>query len=506
MALTYFGQQDGKGLILGLSSDTKPTTPTAGLLFLEMDTEKWFNVVAGAWTLIVSTVYAQRGNNFSDVTSMSSARSNLGLGNVNNTADSTKPISILTQAALDLKAPLASPTFSGTVTGITASMVGLSNVTNESKSTMFTNATFTGTFAVAAGSIGNAALANSAITNLSGTNSGDNAVNSLYSGLVSNATHTGDATGSTALTVVKINGTSLAALATGILKNTTGTGVPSIAIAVDFPTLNQSTTGSAATLTTPRAINGTNFDGSTAITITAAANTLTGTTLASGVTASSLTSLGILASLVIGAGTSAVTPLKLTSGTLNTSPVAGGYEYDGAANYITNDTTSGRGLILVEQKFRLTAAGATISTIANFFGTTSNISLVSGAEYEIEIECWYLKTTAGTVTWTFTNSAAPTSMSLHYELSPITGIVTTAAASTLVGDQYNITVVAPTVVTGSLTTAVNHRAFFKIRLLNSTGTSLKVQATASAGTITPGINSNWKVRRVPAANTGAFAS
>lgn len=79
----------------------------------------------------------------------------------------------------------------------------------------------------------------------SGTNTGDNAVNSLYSGLVSNATHTGDATGATALTVVAINGTNLGGLATGILKNTTGTGVPSIASAGDFPTLNQNTTGTA---------------------------------------------------------------------------------------------------------------------------------------------------------------------------------------------------------------------------------------------------------------------
>ncbi|MBK7134069.1 MAG: hypothetical protein IPH69_14990, partial [Bacteroidales bacterium] len=42
-------------------------------------------------------------------------------------------------------------------------------------------------------------------------------------------THTGDATGATALTVVGINGTLLSGLGTGILKNTTGTGVPSIA-------------------------------------------------------------------------------------------------------------------------------------------------------------------------------------------------------------------------------------------------------------------------------------
>jgi hypothetical protein len=39
------------------------------------------------------------------------------------------------------------------------------------------------------------------IGNTSGTNTGDNAVNSLYSGLVSNATHTGDVTGATELTI-----------------------------------------------------------------------------------------------------------------------------------------------------------------------------------------------------------------------------------------------------------------------------------------------------------------
>ena len=44
-------------------------------------------------------------------------------------------------------ATLASPTFSGTVSGITSTMVGLGNVTNESKSSMFTDPTFTGTVA-----------------------------------------------------------------------------------------------------------------------------------------------------------------------------------------------------------------------------------------------------------------------------------------------------------------------------------------------------------------------
>jgi len=48
-------------------------------------------------------------------------------------------------------------------------------------------------------------LSNVPNLSFSGSNTGDNAVNSLYSGLVSNATHTGDATGSTALTLATVN-------------------------------------------------------------------------------------------------------------------------------------------------------------------------------------------------------------------------------------------------------------------------------------------------------------
>lgn len=58
----------------------------------------------------------------------------VGLGNVNNTADSAKPISTAQQAALDLKAPLASPTFTGTVGGVTKAHVGLGNVDNTADS------------------------------------------------------------------------------------------------------------------------------------------------------------------------------------------------------------------------------------------------------------------------------------------------------------------------------------------------------------------------------------
>ena len=76
-------------------------------------------------------------------------KSMVGLGSVDNTTDAAKPVSTATQTALDaklasataastyetisnvaLKAPLASPTFTGTVSGITKSMVGLGSVDN----------------------------------------------------------------------------------------------------------------------------------------------------------------------------------------------------------------------------------------------------------------------------------------------------------------------------------------------------------------------------------------
>lgn len=99
-------------------------------------------------------------------------------------------------------------------------------------------------------------------------------------GTVATATTTPAITLSTTVNgMVKGNGTALSAatagtdysagtsaLATGILKSTTSTGALSIAVAGDFPVLNQNTTGSAATLTTSRNIYGNPFNGSADLT------------------------------------------------------------------------------------------------------------------------------------------------------------------------------------------------------------------------------------------------
>ena len=84
-----------------------------------------------------------------------------------------------------------------------------------------------------------------------------------FAGTVATATTTPAITLSTTITgVIKGNGTAISAatsgtdyapgtsaLATGILKSTTTTGALSIAVAADFPTLNQNTTGTASNVT-----------------------------------------------------------------------------------------------------------------------------------------------------------------------------------------------------------------------------------------------------------------
>jgi hypothetical protein len=59
-------------------------------------------------------------------------KSMIGLSNVDNTSDINKPISTASQTALDLKAPINNPAFTGTVSGITSSMIGLGSVNNTS--------------------------------------------------------------------------------------------------------------------------------------------------------------------------------------------------------------------------------------------------------------------------------------------------------------------------------------------------------------------------------------
>jgi hypothetical protein len=75
--------------------------------------------------------------------------------------------------SIGLKAPIDSPTFTGTVSGITKTMVGLGNVLNETKATAFTSPAFTGTptAPTAAGGTNTTQIATTAYVQTEGYNS-----------------------------------------------------------------------------------------------------------------------------------------------------------------------------------------------------------------------------------------------------------------------------------------------------------------------------------------------
>lgn len=116
----------------------------------------------------------------------------------------------------------------------------------------------------------------------------------------------------------------------GTTVNIAGTGYTTAALLANTEgTHTGSVVGNASTATalaTARAINGVNFDGTAAITVTAAADTLSGSALAVGVTASSLTSLGTITALSAGTGgfSDTITVTKATTGPGVVSSVVGG--------------------------------------------------------------------------------------------------------------------------------------------------------------------------------------
>ena len=91
-------------------------TPTDSVLSVNGQT--------GAVTISTSTIGAvpttRQVNGHALTGDVTVTKSDVGLGSVDNTSDTNKPISTATQAALDLKAPLASPTLTGVPTAPTA--------------------------------------------------------------------------------------------------------------------------------------------------------------------------------------------------------------------------------------------------------------------------------------------------------------------------------------------------------------------------------------------------
>ncbi|NDE09321.1 MAG: hypothetical protein EBZ95_01975 [Chitinophagia bacterium] len=181
--------------------------------------------------------------------------------------------------------------------------------------------------------------------------------------VTTNANLTGDVTSvGNASTVVKINGTSLAGLSTGILKNTTTTGVPTIAVAgTDYQApISLTTTGSGAATLSGNTLN------IPSVSSTVNAGSISGTVaVANGGTGATTLSSG---ALLKGNGTGAIT--AATAGTDYVAP--SGTFYIGTTQVTLNRSTASQTLTGTSID-----GNAATATLSGNITATSNTTLTS---------------------------------------------------------------------------------------------------------------------------------
>jgi len=164
---------------------------------------------------------------------------------------------------------------------------------------------------------------------------------------------------------------------------------------------------------------------------------------------------------------------------------------------------------ILQRHQKLSADGTAIgATIADYFGATSQAALVADSWYEFEYVLYFLKTTAGTVTFTIATDQAPQLLSAEYIGSPVGGVGTVGAPQTAAIIKSTSTAAALPA-TGSLTTAVNHTYRIKgvIRSNALSSSLMKLRVTCAAGqTITPLAGSYQKIWRIsPLDAAGTFS-
>ena len=269
---------------------------TPKFLKIEMDAAAGTNFITMGTTQFQYVAYAQFAKSVdaenivgivpvtlggTGVNSLTGLKTALNLNNVNNTTDLTKPISTLTQTALDLK--------------LNAADTSKYTKQTYSDSALLTKLSIAGT----ASSATKLATARN-INGVAFDGSGDITITAVAdAGTLTGTTLKSTVTGSSLTSVGTLANLTVTNPIVGSITGNAATATT--ATTAGTATTTTGNAGSATKLATARNINGVAFDGSGDITVTADAGTLTGTTLKSTITGSSLTSVGTIASLTTGA-------------------------------------------------------------------------------------------------------------------------------------------------------------------------------------------------------------
>lgn len=196
--------------------------------------------------------------------------------------------------------------------------------------------------------------------------------------------------------------------------------------------------------------------------------------------------------VTVPAGTATVTPWALTSGTVNTTAVAGAFEYDGTCFYAT-PAASSRAVNLTEYICVLNGAFTLVSQTAaqQMFNSTTNgaVTLPIGTYiFECEFSLTALSATSGSFGWTLAGAATFT-----------TGwwcIADKVALVTATSPQMSYNTAANTALTAVSTATAGYAKISGVIRVTVAGTVIPQLSQATAAATVVGINSFFRCRPV----------
>lgn len=161
--------------------------------------------------------------------------------------------------------------------------------------------------------------------------------------------------------------------------------------------------------------------------------------------------LGGVLSIAAGTATAGTAPLKLTTGTVNTSAEVGAMEYTTPQLFFTNGAGVRQEIPQIQQTRVSTQFDKTNTTLANVTGLTAN--LASGKTYRFEAHLYTTSDVAGGVKVAIAGTCTATSI-IYEGLTTNAGLITQSRGTALAATVGAVTAVtaAYIVITGTVTT------------------------------------------------------